>query len=399
MLRLYVEIFDKARETDSAQVARDLRKFHAERQIESGNGENEDEKQMREGAEEDHEFDIDSDREFIQTLLFGVRLLCKYLNDPEEGLRLATRARTIFDEQKDQALSADKAEEGKIERALGIALGALTAKGSSFVPLVIRRMTLTLVCETTAADLETRPENHGLALQHLESAVALDPTSWSSQYHLAFQLSELRQVTPALEAARQAVKLNHASVEGWHLLGLLVSAQKNLGESLLVLETGIEEGRLTGSSRNDTEAEEEEEEEENEVSHLNGESPSIVVSTSLADGLSFHAGSTKRTPGLNLESPSFGDQLRFSKFESRESISTPTGQKFNSARSTLPPPSADLDLPRDETDVVIAELQIRMTRNVVIEAMEGAEAALIDQQNLLKFFSIAMAGITDEDGT
>lgn len=137
VLHLYVELFDKARETDAAQVARDLRRFHKERQhttVNGNGGEKMDEKHRGEDvhgvAGDEEDFDIDSDRVFIDTLLFGTRLLCKYLDDPTEGMRMAKRARTIFDEQRDATFAKDTALEGRVERALGIALGAFTAKGT-----------------------------------------------------------------------------------------------------------------------------------------------------------------------------------------------------------------------------------------------------------------------------
>ena len=58
-------------------------------------------------------------------------------------------------------------------------------------------------------------------------------------------------------------------------------------------------------------------------------------------------------------------------------------------------PSASFDLPRDETDVLISQVQLRMTKNVVIEAMEGPEAALLDQQGLMSFFTAAFAQLGD----
>lgn len=89
------------------------------------------EKHVEAEESEDEGSDLDSDRDFISTALFGCRLLCKYLNDPQGGVALAKRAREIFDEGKMEGLLQDKAVEAKIERALGISLGAFTAVGES----------------------------------------------------------------------------------------------------------------------------------------------------------------------------------------------------------------------------------------------------------------------------
>lgn len=242
------------------------------------------------------------------------------------------------------------------------------------------------------ADLETRPEHHAHALQHLETAVTLDPSSWSSQYHLAYQLFELRQVVPALEAARKAVTLQPSSVEGWHLLGLVVSAQKNLNETLLVLETGIEQLAPTDADADDDD--------------LDRVTPGLPLApagretstpeakSSVADGLSF-GGSSRRSKKSSSATArplttSFADDIQ----QQFLGLVTPTA----ASPSVLLPPSADIDLPRDETDVAVSRLQIRMTRNVVIEALEGPEAALVDQQTLLVAFGTAVDNLGDRDG-
>lgn len=123
-LGLYVELFNKARETDSGQVAKDLRKFRA-----NGNGTVEIEDGEKVEIEDTEANDVDSDRDFIETALFGSRLSCKFLNDPTTGVSMAKRAKEIFDEDKEDGLAADVDVEARIERALGISLGAATAKG------------------------------------------------------------------------------------------------------------------------------------------------------------------------------------------------------------------------------------------------------------------------------
>lgn len=58
------------------------------------------------------------------------------------------------------------------------------------------------------------------------------------------------------------------------------------------------------------------------------------------------------------------------------------------------------ELFRDQTSVLEAEVQIRMTKNVVIEFMEGPEAALLDQQALLAFYAAAVGEVKElETGT
>lgn len=130
------------------------------------------------------------------------------------------------------------------------------------------------------------------------------------------------------------------------------------------------------------------------------------LATSLADGLLVRDPSSRTIRDLGsarqderrTSTSSFAEQLRYSRFEPRSDAAAKSSVQRPSSASSFVVPSADVDLPRDETDVFISSLQIRMTRNVVIEAREGAEAALLDQQNLLKFYAEAVSQLTDQEG-
>ncbi|KPV78685.1 uncharacterized protein RHOBADRAFT_51121 [Rhodotorula graminis WP1] len=295
-LRLYRDLWDKARETDAKEVAREMRVLRARAWKEAraaGAGEaGEKEKGVERSGDEDgreegpYDSDIDSDRAFVDTALFGVRLLCRaQVGEPREAVELARRARAVFDEGRDEELRADKEVEARIETALGVALGALAAKEAS---------------------PEQRPAQHEEALNHLTSAVTLSPSSFAAHYALAFQLLELRQVSSALEAARSAVERNKRSREAWHLLALCVSAQKDMRGALEVLETA-----------------------------------------------------------LDIEDDGAHD----------------VDERW--------------DRPTDETERLAVEMQLRLTKGAVVEYLEGAPAALADQQDVLAFFSSAYARISD----
>lgn len=147
-LKLYAELFDKARETDAVQVARELRHLHERAAREAkgggttaGDREKQAEADGQEGREglgerdggEDEPTDVDSDGEYVRTVCFAARVVTKYLGDPEEGYRLAKRGREVFDEGKDAGLKEDKVAESKVEVALGLSLAALAAKGQSIL--------------------------------------------------------------------------------------------------------------------------------------------------------------------------------------------------------------------------------------------------------------------------
>lgn len=150
-VKLYVELWNNTRLTDAKKVVRDIRKFRMNASNSTGttssttNGNiiksiEDDKLEKRQSRDlkstggielEEEDFDIDSDYDFIQTVIFGSRLFCKHLGEPKFGLELASRGKEIFDEAKDLKLGIDKILESSIERALGVALGALTQLGKS----------------------------------------------------------------------------------------------------------------------------------------------------------------------------------------------------------------------------------------------------------------------------
>lgn len=133
------------------------------------------------------------------------------------------------------------------------------------------------------------------------------------------------------------------SREAWHLLGLLVGAKgKDWGSALMVLETALDE----------------DDDEEEEVGASNG--------------------------GKEGRDDSLASRL-LADIEIDAASSAPSG---------LSP----FDYHRDETEQLQADIQLRITKNVIIEVMEGPEAALLDQQSLLSYFSTAYALIKDVPG-
>lgn len=367
-LKLYAELFDKARETDAVQVARELRQLHERAAREAkgagataGEREKEEEAELQAGREglgerakpeADEPTDVDSDGEYVRTVAFAARVVTKYLGEPEEGYRLARRGREVFDEGKEAGLVGDKVAEARIEVALGLSLAALAIKSEWFTSNSIDLLAALLspiFPPLAAADPDTRPTQQATARAHLEKAAALNPTSWTTLYHLAFHLAELRQVGPALDAARQAVALLGAGLDAWHLLGLLVAARKELNESLAVLETALDEDDDAG---------------------LETRAPS--------------GGGTPPTTGSSI------------------GLGHPAGPGHGhpAAPSLLPRTAGEFDddTPRDAVDDLVAACQVRMTKNVVIEALEGAEAALLDQQATMAWFARAFEEVKAVDG-
>lgn len=167
------------------------------------------------------------------------------------------------------------------------------------------------------------------------------------------------------------MELNPSNSDCWHLLGLLVAVRKGssgsgLGETLLVLETGIEEGEK-GRIGNSFSREEIETDGEEEATRRNTKNNEIINGNDLP-------------PPIDFSLPSLGAPLR----------STSSSQFLESnesqASTSKIPIQSQINLPTDEMDKLISQIQLRMTKNVVVEIMEGPEPALLDQQGMMSFF-------------
>ncbi|GAA6023866.1 hypothetical protein JCM11491_003297 [Sporobolomyces phaffii] len=302
-VRLYRELWDKARETDAKRVAREMK--HLRRRTRSGS----------EGDGDDDEFDdLDTDRQFIETAAFGVRLACRYLDDPTLAVDLAQRMHTVLGGGGDDALR------GTVELSLGIAFASLAHK---------------------EANPETRPGHHAAALAHLEQAAALldgggAAASFDAQYHLAYHLFELRQVARALDRAKAAVALDRRNPRAWHLVGLVLTAMNDVHGALQVFETAID----LAEDDDDDEGKEGEE-----------------GAGGAQDALAKLEGTAARTK-------------------------TKTKTDRNRWNCSL-----------TETEQLAIEVQLRLSKNAVVEYLEGPASALEDQQELLAWFSSRSAAI------
>ena len=160
-LRLYRELWDKARETDAKEVAKEMRELRARAmREEAGRGEGKVDVEKEEGSTREktvdagsadsttaethapYAVDIDSDALFIETVVFGTRLLCRYFGErAADAVDLAKRAKTVFDEAKSDSLRQDGGKiEADLERSLGAALGARARQGGlSLFPPQIRQ--------------------------------------------------------------------------------------------------------------------------------------------------------------------------------------------------------------------------------------------------------------------
>lgn len=166
--------------------------------------------------------------------------------------------------------------------------------------------------------------------------------------------TELREVGSALQSARKAVEAKASSKESWHLLALLVSAQKDLQGALRVVENALEDP---------------------EDVLPNGANGTGKQLTDSDDEGGF------KTPPEDGTQPS-NDASGPSVLALQERLAGAFG-----GSSAFVGSESGVDFPHDSSDELEAEIQLRMTRNVLLEALEGSEHALQDQQDLFQYFS------------
>ncbi|KAI0072606.1 hypothetical protein K474DRAFT_1711463 [Panus rudis PR-1116 ss-1] len=203
MLRLYVQVVSKARE---ARIA------------ESDDVRNDASKNLGTGT------DVDTDRNWVCTLVQGSRMLCRLaLHESDYGKALdeAKEAGVMIEKAKTRLDTDDKELVAMV--ALGEGIWASTMAHAEQNPLT-----------------RTTRLNH--ALQLFNTAVGTYPSP-SIHHHLALALSRpgpWQNLQEAIVHARSAVEGDSNEARHWHLLGLLLAATGDWRAAKAVLELGIE---------------------------------------------------------------------------------------------------------------------------------------------------------------
>lgn len=145
---------------------------------------------------------MDGPVEYIDTLLLGAMVHWRYLHKPKEALDLTDALQALVQEAQ-EAVPSDVA--ARVWR-----VGAEVR--ASLVPTVLPTERATYLSD---------------AQQALEKAVALDDQAAESFFALGYVHALARHVEAAMEAVRRAIELEPAWIEAWHLLVLLITAQKD----------------------------------------------------------------------------------------------------------------------------------------------------------------------------
>jgi hypothetical protein len=126
-LDLYVQLFTEAKETKVSQVAKEAEELRR-KSIESEGGEK---PRLRDG-----EADVDSDRDFADTLAFGSRFLCRYLHKIPRAVELADLANKTLGELRKDASEEDRQLWARVSRFQGISRAQLAWEGAWHMPFL-----------------------------------------------------------------------------------------------------------------------------------------------------------------------------------------------------------------------------------------------------------------------
>lgn len=173
---------------------------------------------------------VDSVAEYLDTMLLASHVELVYLNDTrashtrvERLLRLTGLLQT-GEQEGFSAVQAslptvhvDNAQSARILRAAGTTAFALARD----------------------APPSQRPAQQSAAIAQLADAVRLDGQAAESHFALAAAYAQAQDLTAALASARHALELEPASLDAWHLIVLLLSAQKDYSGALHLAEEAL----------------------------------------------------------------------------------------------------------------------------------------------------------------
>ncbi|MBW0476467.1 hypothetical protein O181_016182 [Austropuccinia psidii MF-1] len=310
--------------------------------------------------------DLDSDKDFIETITYASRILVKFLNNPEKALRLLERASEVMQGSKDQSLLSDSIVKSRLIAMKGIIMGGLAED----------------------ADQETRTVLHQSYLKLLIEAVELEPTSYEAFYHLSYAQAELRDIDSAIASARKAIDINPNSVVLWHLLCLLTSASKEFKLALDIADVGL------ATTEDEPDGEMESRTAQGSSSLESTQAPIPQVSMSLSG----HNESTSEI-SENINQPDHSIP-KLSSFNSVH-LKVPVSHRSNREEPSSPsetqydPPKPDLTY--DKIEQLEATIQLKMTKNALIESIQGPEVALSDQQSLFAYFAQISPQLRSQD--
>ena len=324
-LRLYVQVVGKALETANAETV-EKREDRSKSSVEGVQG-------------------MDTDRNWVQTLVQGARMLCRIacsksgtalgttgngLDEAKEARELIMKAKTRLDENNAELTAS-------VYLAEGIWHSVMAHKGKQ------RKVWCCLSSSFAEQMSLTRPSRLSESLRLCTLAVETFPSA-PAYYHLALALSRAgpsRNIPLAIEHARSAVEQDSSEIRHWHLLGLLLVATDDWKKAKAVLEygAGVSEERAGDEGLPQT---------------PNGDVPGTP--NEKIEGLP--PTESPFIPGLESSSTLLG----------RDATGIPAASSLLKPLPDHPPPS--------RRELFEQALQLRMTQLALVEHAEGPESAV-----------------------
>ncbi|KAK5799043.1 hypothetical protein F5H01DRAFT_115541 [Linnemannia elongata] len=163
--------------------------------------------------------DVESRYDITTVMIAGSRLYSKELAKPQEALKCASGALdNIHEYLQNHELVADLLNDAY--QCQGIAYGLQAS---------------------TTHEPHQRPQLYTKAVESLENAIKIAPGAFDSQYLLALQYAEMREIAKAILTVKQSIGLNSSHIPSWHLLALLLSSQKDYERALGICAVGLKE--------------------------------------------------------------------------------------------------------------------------------------------------------------
>ena len=461
-LRLYVKLFEKSRETDQIAVQREVNAFRRKTEGEEAVPEVDDPEDENNPLETDEDFCrvacmgtrlllVESRKDGKQEQEDDrLDLIREALDLSEKAIKVLRKQLPRDDSGKDKLTGQDG---NAIPQPLPVPLGPKSQQRKEDSGLISEAHLWYGVAQAEYALAEADPETArpkaktalktlSRAVQHVprfssqEDTGPVDPKdSYISSsiearalYSLAFAQLEVRDVTAAAITARRAVEALQASPTSqdvgidyriWHLLVLTISARKDWAKAKLVAEMALsdvmeleEENSADASRFADTTYALDDEsaidgigEQTNLVTP--GDAPHDPLSTGvpLAQGMrAADKGDSESSSYINVTHPNavHGDASKAFATGDVSSDLASLSRKRKQARFETANSRSDRGLMTHRTttawDDLEAEVDLWITRNRCIEAVEGPEVALQDlQRNVFTRFSTRRDELEDQE--
>ncbi|KAF7416321.1 hypothetical protein PC9H_002586 [Pleurotus ostreatus] len=303
--------------------------------------------------------EVDTDRNWVETLCQGARMLCKSAASVKEG---------FMDDLNDAGETIEKAKTRLNKSEADLVAAVQLAEG-------IWRGVLAL----KSNDPYARPGNLALCHECLLESLATRPTP-SAAYHLALSFARpgpTQDIEQAITHVAQAMEGDPKEVRYWHLMGLLLSGAEKWQAALEILDSGAD----IGEAAHGDDAGDDDEVTETVNADVDTLTPNPLRTPNGFGGASMHSVvDTKRNGPQSTRSPSLHPSYFSGSGSDGVDLDIPSLSLLPNSTGTIPPSSSLLgpmpDHPKPSTQEQFEfSLQLRMSQVAMIEYVEGAEAA------------------------